>query len=324
MSTETFDYICNGIRSDCTRYTRISVEQRLVLTLRYLITGTPFRKLAVPFRISKTAIANIVVQVCNAIWNNFNNTHMKFPNTEDFKDIANSFSNLDKFPHCCGNLDGKHIRLNRPHLSGSMYYNYKHFYSIVLLAVSDSQNTFRIIDVGAYGKDSDGGVLSNSIFFKDLSSGKIQLPSEERLPESNIIAPYVFLGDEAFPLKAFLMRPYPRRQASGNANKSRFNYKLSTTRVGIECTFGMAASKFRILLKSIETSEENAITIVKAICILHNIIIHMDGKQSEITVTNRQLNNRLMRIQSNTSNNRATRTAINAREKFTAYFYNQQ
>lgn len=63
-------------------------------------------------------------------------------------------------------------------------------------------------------------------------------------------------GDEAFPLKAFLMRSYPRRQASENSNKSRFNYKLSTTRVGVECTFGMAASKFRILLKSIETSEE--------------------------------------------------------------------
>lgn len=157
----------------CCNKNNITIELNVFFIYRYLITGTPFRKLAVPFRISKTAIANIVVQVCNAIWNNFNNTHMKFPNTEDFKEIANSFSNLNKFPHCCGNLDGKHIRLNRPQLSGSMYYNYKNYYSIVLLAVSDAQNTFRIIDVGAYGKDSDGGVLSHSIFFKELSSGNI-------------------------------------------------------------------------------------------------------------------------------------------------------
>lgn len=283
---------------------------------RYLTTGAPFRKFAVPFRISKTAIANIVVEVCSAIWKNFNKKHMKFPNTEDFKEIANSFSNKNKFPNCCGNIDGKHIRVKRPQLSGSMYYNYKNYYSIVLLAVSDSYNTFRIIDVGAYGKDSDGGVLSNSKFFQDLNSGSLQLPPEERLPHSNIVAPYVFLGDEAFPLKTFLMRPYPRRQASGNANKSVFNYKLSTTRVGIECTFGMAASKFRILLKSIDTSVENAITIVKAVCLLHNIIGHMDERQSRISVTNRQMRG----LQRNVINNSATTTASNAREKFTSYF----
>lgn len=121
------------------------------------------------------------------------------------------------------------------------------------------------------------------------------------------------------------MRPYPRRQASGNANKSRFNYKLSTTRVGIECTFGMAASKFRILLKSIETSVENAIKIVKAVCILHNIIVHMDGSQSELNVINCQINNSLRRIQRNAIiNNRPTRSAMNAREKFTTYFSNQR
>lgn len=245
---------------------------------------------------------------------------MKFPSTQDFKDIANSFSNKNKFPHCCGNLDGKHIRVVKPQLSGSMYFNYKQYYSIVLLAVSDSDNTFRIIDVGAYGKDSDGGVLSNSNFFQELDSGNVQLPPEERLPNSDIVAPYVFLGDEAFPLKTFLMRPYPRQQATGNADKSRFNYKLSTTRVGIECTFGIAASKFRILLKSIETSVDNAIKIVKAVCLLHNIIIHRDAREPELSMTTNPFNNNFERLPRNRVYNRATTTAINARELFTTYF----
>lgn len=276
-----------------------------------------------PFRISKTAIASIVMEVCSAIWNNFNEIHMKFPSIEDFKEIANSFLNKNKFPHCCGNLDGKHIRVVKPQLSGSMYFNYKNYYSIVLLAVSDSDNTFRIIDVGAYGKDSDGGVLSNSIFFQELNSGNIQLPPEERLPNSDIVAPYVFLGDEAFPLKTFIMRPYPRTQATGNTDKSRFNFKLSTTRVGIECTFGMAASKFRILLKSIETSVDNAIKIVKAVCLLHNIIIHRDKRLPELSLTNNQLNNNFGRLPRSRVNNRATISAINARELFTTYFLNR-
>lgn len=50
----------------------------------------------------------------------------------------------------------------------------------------------------------------------------------------------------------------------------------------VECAFGIAASKFRILQKSIETKIENADHIVKAICILHNVIIDLEKNQSGI------------------------------------------
>lgn len=49
----------------------------------------------------------------------------------------------------------------------------------------------------------------------------------------------------------------------------------------IECAFGIAASKFRILQKSIKTKIENADHIVKAICILHNVIIDFEKNQSD-------------------------------------------
>lgn len=248
---------------------------------------------------------------------------MKFPSTEEFKAIAESFSMKNKFPHCCGNLDGKHIRVKKPQKCGSMYYNYKMYNSIVLLAVTDSKNKFIIIDVGAYGKDSDGGVLSNSSFYQKLENEDIQLPPEERLPNSNIVAPYVFLGDEAFPLKTFLMRPYPRRQAT-DITKLRFNKRLSTTRVGVECAFGMMASKFRILYKPIETSVENAIIIVKTICLLHNILIDIDKKYSDQPdIGNRRPTNSLRTLNIIRHYNRTSAAAISARQKFTTYFSNQ-
>nr|CAI5832463.1 unnamed protein product [Callosobruchus analis] len=221
----------------------------------FLATGLAFRQLAFTFRISKSAVARIVIEVCLAIWKTLKEKHMKFPTEEDFKSIAKGFENKGKFPHCIGCIDGKHIRLKKPKNSGSMYFNYKHFFPIVLMAVCDSDCRFRIIDVGAYGKDSDGGVLSSSKFYQEIKNGRY----------------------EAFALTDFLLRPYPQRQLPGHESRNIFNQHLFSTRVTIERSFGIAAGRFRILLKSIETNIDNAITIVKTICLLHNILIDRDG-----------------------------------------------
>ncbi|KAL2096923.1 hypothetical protein ACEWY4_006130 [Coilia grayii] len=54
--------------------------------------------------------------------------------------------------------------------------NYKGTYSVVLLAVVDAEYCFRVVDVGAYGRTSDGGVLANSTFGQKLQDGTLGLP----------------------------------------------------------------------------------------------------------------------------------------------------
>nr|CAI5829535.1 unnamed protein product [Callosobruchus analis] len=126
MSAATFDYICKAIEPECSHQVTnfckpIPVEERLVITLRFLATGLTFRQLAFTFRISKSTVARIVIEVCLAIWKILKEKRMKFPTKEDFKSIAKVFENKGKFPHCIGCIDGKHIRLKRPKNSGSMY-----------------------------------------------------------------------------------------------------------------------------------------------------------------------------------------------------------
>lgn len=252
---------------------------------------------------------------------------MSTPSVDTFKSTATEFHEKWNFPNCVGSIDGKHIRLRCPENSGSMYFNYKQYHSIVLMAVADASYRFLMIDVGGYGKDSDGGVMVNSKFYQRIENGSLKLPNEIKLPNSNVLAPFVFIGDEAFPLRNYLMRPFPRKHCQEN-EKQYYNYRHARARMTIECAFGIASSKFRILLKSIETKVENADHIVKAICILHNTIIDLEKKSSTQhyalddyeTDTSKDHNQMISLNYKSRANNRASSTAINIRNRFVKYF----
>ncbi|XP_048038437.1 protein ALP1-like [Megalobrama amblycephala] len=111
-----------------------------------------------------------------------------------------------------------------------MYFNYKGSFSIVLLAVVDARYLFQMVDVGAYGKSSDGGTLCASNFGKALHQGTLDLPNDAALPGAEDLqpVPHVFVGDEAFPLKRHLLRPYPGKHL--DREKRIFNYRLSRAR----------------------------------------------------------------------------------------------
>lgn len=95
-----------------------------------------------------------------------------------------------------------------PH-SGSDYFSYKKTFSIVLMAVVDANYKFVMVDVGAPGRHSDGGVFKASEFGRQLGNETLDIPKLSRLPNSTKVAPYVYVGDEAFQLRPDFMRPFP-------------------------------------------------------------------------------------------------------------------
>lgn len=196
------------------------------------------------------------------------------PSTEMWKSVANDFSTLWNYPNCLGALDGKHLTIQAPPNSGSLYFNYKKTFSIVLLALVDAHYNFIAIDVGAYGKNSDGGIFANSNLGKALQRGTLSVPGNATLPGTNTEAPYVMVGDEAFPLKTYLMRPYPGQDL--DASRRVFNWRLCRARRVVENTFGILAQKFRICNRRIQAKPENVDQIILAICILHNFIRKYD------------------------------------------------
>ena len=181
-----------------------------------------------------------------------------------------------QLPHCLGAIDGKHVRILHPPKTGSDYYNYKGYFTVVLMAVVGSNYEFLFSDVGCQGRISDGGVLRNTLFYQALEMGKLNIPQSKALPvddseEWRPVIPYFFVGDDAFSLTRHLMKPYPNR---GQTEEQRiFNYRLSRARRVSENAFGLLASRFRVFHSMFNVRPESAISIVHATLVLHNFLL---------------------------------------------------
>lgn len=133
------------------------------------------------------------------------------------------------------------------------------------MAICDHNYKFTLVDSG---RESDGSVFSASYIGNALTDGSLDLPKSRHLSGSNIKFLYVIVGDEAFPLKTYMLKPYPRNELDDS--RRIFNYRLSRARQVIENFFGIMASRFRIFRRTINSKPENVKQIVKASVALHN------------------------------------------------------
>lgn len=194
------------------------------------------------------------------------------PNTEnEWMEEARLFNDLWNFPNCIGALDGKHVVMQAPSHSGSLYYNYKGTNSIVLLALANANYKFTYIDVGCNGRISDGGVFNRCSLANSIESDALNLPNSTPLPNRDEPVPYVIVADDAFALKPYLLKPYPFRNLI--ASQRVFNYRLSRARRIVENVFGILAARFRVLGKPIALHPDNTKKVTLAICALHNFIM---------------------------------------------------
>jgi len=86
-----------------------------------------------------------------------------------------------------------------------MFFNYKKYFFVVLQGLVDA--SYIDVDMGDFGKQNDGGTFLASDLFSFIDGKRITFPESDFILHSNVTAPYVMLGDEAYPLLPYLMKP---------------------------------------------------------------------------------------------------------------------
>lgn len=302
MSPIQFDLLLQKVspivsKQDTCMRKAIPAATRLIITLRYLITGDSFRSLMYFFRVPHNTISSIIPETCRAIHSVLCDEHLKvrksmnqcthlcicycfsfnsqLPTTrQEWIRIADEFYSKWNFPNCLGALDGKHVVIRCPYRSGSMFFNYKHTFSVVLMALAAADYSIIYFDVGCNGRISDGGVFNQSSLCHAIERNVLNIPLSSQLPGTNIEVPYVIVADDAFALKDYLLKPFAFRNQ--DRSEQIFNYRLSRARRVVENVFGILSARFRFLRKTIELSEKNCKMCVLAVCALHNWLLSDD------------------------------------------------
>ncbi|XP_072766595.1 uncharacterized protein [Anoplolepis gracilipes] len=191
--------------------------------------------------------------------------YLKPPTEEDYKNISRGFLEQWNFPNCIGSFDGRHCVIQAPSRSGSLYFNYKKTFSIVLMAACDYNYNFILINVGSYGNHNDASIFSESEIEISLKFSKK--------------ANFCFIGDERFPLSKNFLRPYSGRNLDDK--KRIFNYRLCARRT-IENAFGILVSRWRVLRRPICMHPITVDKIIMSTVCLHNFLKNRDEQLSAV------------------------------------------
>lgn len=248
----------------------IEPGHRLAITLAYLASGVDYVRLGFHFHVAWNTVSVIVPEVCQAIIDEYGEEALDTPvSPEQWVEISRDFLKWWNVPNALGALDGKHIRIRCPRKGGSHYYNYKGFHSIILLALADANYKFRWVDIGANGACSDAQVFNHCELLEVIEAQEIGFPEPAPLPNDDVPTPFFLLGDDAFALRTWLMKPYSRRNLT--RDERIYNFRISRGRRVVENAFGLLVTRYRCLLNSLQQEPQNVRKIVLACVILHNL-----------------------------------------------------
>ena len=107
---------------------------------------------------------------------------------------------------------------------------------------------------------SDAQIFNDSELKECLEDGTIGFPDSDPMPNDSQNMPYFILGDDAFVLRTYLIKPYSQHGLTHE--QLRTNYRISRARRMVENAFGILAQRWQLLLTTMMQQPD----IVRLIC----------------------------------------------------------
>lgn len=311
MRRTSFLQLCNSLQPHLQRQTTsfrkpVPVDQRVAICIWRLGTNVEYRTISHLFGIGQSTAVSITNHVASAIVKNLLSLFIRTPSEQEFESIIQGFRDKWGFPQCGGAIDGTHIGILAPPVSSADYYNRKGFYSVILQGVVDNRLMFWDINVGWPGKVHDARVFANSSLFERGQSNTLFPRITVRF--EGVDVPVVILGDAAYPLLPWLMKPYPENEQTTPAQAT-FNNRLSKARMTVERAFGLLKGRWRCLMKRCDCRIHNINTIISACCVLHNFC-QVNGEECEEIATEEENLNSECNPRNTATSSNATRDAL--------------
>ncbi|KAK5647668.1 hypothetical protein RI129_002560 [Pyrocoelia pectoralis] len=267
MSRNTFQLLLNQllhIRNAPEGENSVPFQKKLLFTIWMLAKPESFIAAGDRFNMAKSTSHLIFFEVVSLITTLRHNI-ITWPNDIERIRINRRLHNRSGIPGIIGAIDGCHIGIKGPPHNAIDYYNRNSYHSVVLQGVCNDKKQFIDIFVGMPGRVHDSRVFRTSPLYNTLTGVAPPITAHEHL-----------LGDAAYPLLPFLLKPYRDNGHLTNAQTT-FNTRLSSVRSMIEQAFALLKGKFR-RLKYLDMSRLDMIpSVITAGCVLHNIIISNDG-----------------------------------------------
>ena len=218
-----------------------------------------------------TIVREVSQAVIDCMWEESISKHM--PRSEaDFKEKIMDMDELWQFPYCWAGIDGCHIPLKCPPgglQSCKEYHNFKNFYSIVLMAMVDSHYRFVWASCGFPGNSHDAIIFKSTDLWTRIQEGHY-IPNIGQSVD-DVIVPPLIVGDSAFPLCSWLMKPHTN--AFLTPQQRNFNYRLSQACMVTEGAYGQLKGRWRVLLRKCESGRDQVCMTTLACLVLHNVCI---------------------------------------------------
>ncbi|CAM4592097.1 unnamed protein product [Caretta caretta] len=262
MRKGTFMELCDLLspalkRKNTKMRAALTVEKQVVIALWKLAMPDSYRSVGNQFGVGKSTVGAAVMQVAHAIKDLLISRVVTLGNVQV---IVDGFAAMG-FPNCGGATDGTHIPILAPEHQAGECINRKGNFSIVLQARVDHKGRFTNINMGWLGKVHNARIFRNSHLFQKLQEGS--LFPDQKITVGDVEMPICILGDPAYPLMPWLMKPYT---GSLDSSQELFNYRLSKCRMVVECAFGCLKVLWRGLLTQTSMKPIFPLLLLLAVC----------------------------------------------------------